>query len=104
MDARQPGNQVDLADELGKSEQRGLLLETLHAFYRDVAAAGVGIEEQGWGFRHEAATIRKRAESLSPARAAARAAVLRDNMLILESNANPTLAMNALLFELRDAR
>ena len=104
VDGRRPGSLVDLADELGKSERRGLLLDTLHAFYRDVAAAGSGIEESGWGFRHEANAIQNRAETLSPGRAAARAALLRENMVILETNANPTLAMDALLFQLRDAR
>ena len=104
VDARKPGVIINLADELGKSDRLALLLETLYAFYRDVAAAGVGLEEERWGFRHEADTIRQRAQTLSPGRASGRAALLRENIEILEGNANPTLLMDALLFKLRQAR
>jgi len=104
VDARKPGDVVNLADELAKSDRHELLLETLHAYYRDIAAAGLDTPESTWGFRHEAEHLRERAQRLSPSRAAGRAALLRESLRLLETNANPTLAMDELLFRLREAR
>jgi DNA polymerase-3 subunit delta' len=104
VDARRPGDIVNLADDLAKSDRYASLLQTLHAYYRDVAAAGLGVAESSWGFRHEADHLRERAARLPPARAAARAELLQATLRILESNANPTLCMDQLLFRLRDAR
>ena len=96
-----PGTIINVAEQLDQHAASALALETLRLFYRDVAAAGLGVSNQELAFRHTGEEIRRRAKRISPAGAAARVAVIGDHMLAIEQNANRRVAMDALLFELR---
>lgn len=101
VEAGKPGTLVDVADDLAKSEDLALSLETLATFYRDVAVAALGQPDERLAFRAHAGKIRERARTLDAGRAAARTALLRETMENLELNANPGVAMDALLFDLK---
>jgi DNA polymerase-3 subunit delta' len=103
VEAGRPGTLVDLAEELARTGELGLTLETLATYYRDIACAGLGLEDGALSFRHSAERIRGRAERLEPGRAAGRVAMLRETADALERNANAEIALDALLLRLRDA-
>lgn len=96
-----PGELVLRAEELAKSPQLGLALETLAAFYRDVAAAGLGLGDDELVLVKAIERVRARSETLSPDRASARLELLRQLGYDLEGNANPEIGLDALLFRLR---
>jgi DNA polymerase-3 subunit delta' len=97
---RKPGALLGLGEELARSDDRDMALESLALFYRDVAAAAVGAADGELAFGHRAETIRERADSLSPAEAAARVADIEQTQHALERNANPEVALDGLLFRL----
>ncbi len=69
-----------------------------------MALASVGIGAERFAFRHQAARVAQRAGRLGASRAAAREELLRATRDDLEANANKQVAMDALIFRLRDAR
>lgn len=91
---------LDLAEELARHPDRGLILETLGLFYRDVAAAGLG-QTDGLGFRDHEAALSARAADLGPGEAAERVMRLQALSEAMARNANPQLALDALLLSLR---
>jgi DNA polymerase-3 subunit delta' len=91
------GDIVLVAEEVAKFEPLSLALEALSRYYRDVAAAGLGIGDEHLAFRHRAAEIRARAEHLPPARAANACALLRQLDEHLAQNANKEIALGALI-------
>ena len=97
-----PGALVRLGEELARGEQplEGVL-EALTGYYRDVAAAALGLPDTSLAHRHHAARIRERAELLGAARAARRVELLAETRFSFERNANPEIALDALLFALR---
>jgi DNA polymerase-3 subunit delta' len=97
---RKPGALLGLGEELARSDDRDMALESLALFYRDVAAAAVGAEDAELAFGHRAETIRERAASLSAADAAARVAAIEQTQQALERNANAEVALDGLLFRL----
>lgn len=92
-----PGTLLDLSEELSRSADRDLVLDTLSLFYRDAAAVGLG-QVDIIHFRGQEALLRDLAERLSPARAAARVERIAKLMEDLSRNANPGIALDALLF------
>jgi DNA polymerase-3 subunit delta' len=88
---------LEVADGLAKSEQRALVLETLRAFYRDVAAAGLGLPAEALAFAHERARIAEVAARVRPVEAALRVQALLAFDEQLAGNANPELALDGLL-------
>ena len=101
--AAKVGDYVDAAAEMVGDELK-LSLDTLITFYRDLAAAALGLPDEALAFRHVAEDIRVRGESLGARRASARAEAITEVFSKLERNANPRVTMDALLFGLRDVR
>jgi DNA polymerase-3 subunit delta' len=101
--SRKPGSLVAIAEELARSDDLELTLETLSTFYRDVAAAGLSAPDQALAFRHRAGAIRERARVVTPAQAAARVELIRGTVDTFERNANRQSALDALLFGLGQA-
>jgi len=97
VDARRPGALLDLAEELARSGDRDLVLETLSLFYRDVAAAALGNAETLL-FAHRSDEIEARARQLSAGDAAGRFAAIQETFTSLDRNANAEVTLDALLF------
>lgn len=103
LSLRDPGRVVELAEELAKSSDLALVMETLAALYRDVAVSALGLGEL-LRFRDQRAEIAENAGVLSPAAAAARVARLSELPELLGRNANPQIALDHLLSALSDLR
>ncbi len=101
--SKKPGSLVSIAEKLAKDDDLELTLETLATFYRDVAALSLGVSSEGLSFRHRWDEVRDRAAVLTPARAAARVEMIRRTVDTFERNANKHIALDALLFSLREA-
>jgi len=101
LETAKPGTLVGAAEELARSDDLGLALETLATFYRDVASAALGMPREGLAFRHQAELIEQRAKGLSAGRAATRVELIQQTVDSFERNANRQVALDALLFELR---
>jgi len=104
VELRKPGDLVDVAEELARDGRLPLVLETLSRFYRDVACAALQLPDEQLCFRHAARAIRERAGLTTAEQAATRVDLIRDTADGLEENANPQVAMDALLFGLRGCR
>ncbi|MEM9191555.1 MAG: AAA family ATPase [Myxococcota bacterium] len=89
-----------LGERLAKSAELSQVLDSLATYYRDVAAAGLGVDGDRLVFRAQAAALRQRAGSLPPARAAARVERIRRAVDTFERNANVQSALDALFFDL----
>lgn len=96
-----PGALVRAAEGLAKGDQLGATLDALVTFYRDVAAAALGLPDDALAFRHHAEVIRERAARLGAARAADRVEAIDEARLALERNANPEVTLDALLYDAR---
>jgi DNA polymerase-3 subunit delta' len=94
------GMRIELAEELSKQPDLALTLDTLAAFYRDVAAASLGVERHKLFFAHAADQIRERAAKLGAARAAARAQTIAAVHERFVRNANTQIVLDRLLTEL----
>jgi DNA polymerase III subunit delta' len=99
----EPAELLELAESWAGSDDRDLALESLSGYYRDVAAAGLGLAKDALSFRHRAERIEARATELAPGAAAARVARIEQVREELERNANPELAFDGLLFALASA-
>lgn len=100
VESQKPGAIIDLAEDLARSDDLPLALDTLASFYRDVAAAGLGLPTESLVFEHDVAKVRERAESLTPDRAAARVELLRETVDTFDWNANKQTALDGLFFRL----
>lgn len=97
------GPLVELAEELTKHEHLGLVLETLALYYRDLAAASLGIAVENRLARPSDEGPAVRRTPLPPGEAAARVHAVQELESALERNANAQLALEAFLFRLRSA-
>jgi DNA polymerase III subunit delta' len=95
-----PGTMADAAEALAKSDRLPLVLDTLATFYRDVACASLGLSDAELTFRHAASAVRGRARTVVAAQAAHRVERIQDALAAIEHNANPHIAMDALLSSL----
>lgn len=102
--SNRPGRITSTAERLSQHPASDLALETLRLFYRDLAAARLGVADAQLAFRHHAADLRERARRVSVQGATARFSRIAEHQLALEQNANRHVAMDALLFELRALR
>ena len=98
------GDYVDAAAALAAEPDVQLGLDTLVAFYRDIAAAALGARPDELAFRHVADEIEARARTLGARRAAARVSAITSVFEGLDRNANPRVTMDALVYELRHAQ
>ena len=96
-----PGALVRAAEELARGGELRAVLDALVTFYRDIAAAGLGVADERLAFRHRAADIRARAVRTSPARAAERVELVQQAQIALERNGNPQIVLDALLYGAR---
>ena len=101
---RDTGRLVELSEELAKTSDLPLVLETLAAVYRDVAVRALGLGADKLRFQREREQIEERAKELSPAAAAARATRLSELPDLLARNANPQIALDHLLVDLSHLR
>ena len=101
---RKPGLLVEVAEALAKAPDRGLTLDALALFYRDLASTGLGRPRETLHFAHAADALEDRAARVAPGVAAARVGLLSALRDDLEANASPAIAMDALLHRLRTAR
>ena len=97
--AGRPAAILDMAEEVARSSDRDLVLETLSLFYRDVAAAALD-SEGTLVFAHRVDSIRQRAAVLNARQAADRFAAIQVAFASLERNANPEVTLDALFFGL----
>jgi DNA polymerase-3 subunit delta' len=97
-----PGALVRAAEALARGDADvGTVLEALVTFYRDVAAAALGLEDAALAFRHRADLVRERAARLGAAEAAERVALIQEATVALERNANPQVVLDALFYGAR---
>ena len=96
VNAKKPGDLLDLAAELAQSEQRDLLLSTLAMFYGDVAQLALR-DDARLAFPQQSTLLRERARALGARRAAERVGAIAETFDALERNANPETALDALL-------
>ncbi|HEX5655548.1 MAG TPA: DNA polymerase III subunit [Polyangiales bacterium] len=97
---RDTGRFVELSEELAKREDLELLIETLAAVYRDVAARALGLGPDKLRFRAKASELAE----LSPQIAAARVSLLAELPELLGRNANPQIALDHLFVQLAELR
>jgi DNA polymerase-3 subunit delta' len=91
-----PGDIVLAAEEVARFEPLPRALEALARYYRDVAAAALGVADERLAFRHRASEIRERAAQLGASRAANACELLRVLDEQLAGNANKEIALGAL--------
>ena len=103
-EGHRPDLLVDVADELAKQDDLRAALESLAAFYADLARAALGVPDQALAFRHRSELIRRRGAKLGARRAAARVEMLTAVFEDLDANANKGATMDSLVFRLRSAR
>lgn len=94
---RRTGPVIDAAAELAGSDERDVLLDTLALFYRDVATVALLGSDAPLSFPHRREFVSRRAATLAPARAAARVRAIEASRESLLRNANPELALDAML-------
>ncbi|UJR80614.1 ATP-binding protein [Sandaracinus amylolyticus] len=95
-----PGELIGLAEELAKNADVEHVLDALSTYYRDVAAAALGLPDDALAFRHQAERIRARAEVVGAERAARACERIRDAEERLEQNANKEILLGRVLFEI----
>lgn len=98
-----PGSFVVEAENLSKLPEadRDLELETLALLLRDLAVAAAGVPDERLVFRHRARDVRAEASRLAASAFGAREARVRETLDSFDRNANPKIALDALMFTLR---
>jgi DNA polymerase-3 subunit delta' len=97
VSAGRPGDLLDLADQLAKSEQLGLVLEALSLFYRDIAQLALQPERAQLAFPELGSRLQQRAASLGALRAAEHVSAIAHLVEAIDLNANPETGLDALL-------
>ena len=99
-----PGALVELAEQLARRDDLELALLTLQTFYRDLAVASLGLPAEDLGFSARGQELQERAASTSSSAAAARVSLIHDCVRSMQRNANRQVALDSLLFGLRNLR
>ena len=99
-----PGTLVEISEQLARREDLELALLTLQSFYRDLAVSSLDMESEVLGFAAQADDLSVRAASVSPSAAAARVSLIHECMRSMQQNANRQVALDSLLFALRNLR
>jgi len=95
-----PGALLDLSDELARSDDLNIRLSALALFYRDLSALALGAPSDTLGYRHAETSLTERAARANSEQHARRVQRIHETMEQLQRNANPELALNAMLFGL----
>lgn len=104
LERGQAGRIVELSEELCKDANLPLIIDMLCAFYRDVAAAALGVDAHKLLLRQALEPIRAQSTKLGAARAAARVQKLGELAELMSRNANPQITLDHLFLELRSVR
>jgi DNA polymerase III subunit delta' len=97
-----PGQLLEAVEQLASEPNRALLLESLATYYRELAAEALGVAREPLVSSDRAQLLVERAQRVAPSVAARRVARIQQASEDLEQrNANPQLALEGLLFELR---
>lgn len=99
-----PGTLVELAEQLAKREDLDLAMLTLQAYYRDLSLSSMGLPETELGFASQASALEERAASVSASGAASRVSLIHQCSRAIQQNANRQVALDSLLFDLRNLR
>jgi len=99
-----PGSLVDLSEQLARREDLELALLTLQAFYRDLAVTSLGLGAEELGFSAQGEELQERAATVSSSAAAARVSLIHECVQSMRQNANRQVALDSLLFALRNLR
>jgi len=99
-----PGALVELSEQLARRDDLDLVLLTLETFYRDLAMTSLGLPAEGLGFSARGQALHERSASISPSASAARVSLIHQCVRSMQQNANRQVALDALLFGLRNLR
>ena len=99
-----PGTLVELSEHLARRDDLELALLTLQTFYRDLAVTSLGLPSEDLGFSTRDEELQARGASISPSAAAARVALIHECVQSMRRNANRQVALDSLLFGLRNVR
>jgi DNA polymerase-3 subunit delta' len=97
-----PGALVELSEQLARRDDLELALLTLQTFYRDLAVTALGGPTDDLGFSGRGEDLRERARSISSSAAAARVSLIHECVQSMQQNANRQVALDSLLFGLRN--
>jgi DNA polymerase-3 subunit delta' len=99
-----PGALVELAEQLARRDDLDLALLTLQTFYRDLAVTSLCAPADDLGFSARGQELQERLASTSSSAAAARVSLIHDCVRSMQRNANRQVALDSLLFGLRNLR
>jgi DNA polymerase-3 subunit delta' len=99
-----PGALVELSEQLARRDDLELALLTLQTFYRDLAVTSLGVPADDLGFSAQREQLEERAGSISSSAAAARVSLIHECVQSMRQNANRQVALDSLLFDLRNVR
>jgi hypothetical protein len=99
-----PGTLVDLAEQLALRGDLELALLTLQTFYRDLSVWRLGLPASEIGFSTRIDEIRQRATTITASAAAARVSLIHECVCSMRENANRQMALDSLLFDIRNLR
>ena len=97
-----PGALVELSEQLARRDDLELALLTLQAFYRDLAVTSLGRPTEELEFSARGEELQERITSVSPNAAAARVSLIHECVRAMQRNANRQVAVDSLLFGLRN--
>jgi len=97
-----PGSLVDFSEQLARRDDLELALLTLQAFYRDLAVTSLGLPAEELGFSAQSEELQERAATVSSSAAAARVSLIHECVQSMRQNANRQVALDSLLFALRN--
>lgn len=99
-----PGALVELSERLARRDDLELALLTLQTFYRNLAVTSLDLPAEQLGFSARGEQLQERLASLSTSAAAARVSLIHDCVRSMQRNANRQVALDSLLFGLRNLR
>jgi len=99
-----PGVLVELSEQLARRDDLELALLTLQTFYRDLSVTSLGLPAEALGFSEREQDLEERATSVSSSAAAARVSLIHECVQSMQRNANKQVALDSLLFGLRNLR
>jgi len=97
-----PGTLLDFAEKLGRRDDLELALLAMQSFYRDLAISSLGDDPTSLAFSGRGDEVRRRAASIDCSAAAARVSLIHACIESMRQNANRQVALDSLLFGLRD--
>ncbi len=104
IDVGGPGTLVGWAETLSRADDLELSLLALQNLYRDLAVLSLDAEASDLAFETRSTELAARAERLGAHQAAARASRIHECVDSMRRNANKQVALDALLFSLREIR